>query len=211
MNGVDERLDSPAAARNLPPIQAVLADVLPASGLVLELASGPGQHVVAFAEAFPELTFQPSDPDPLARRSIEAWIRQTGARNVLPPLDLDVSKPDWETALACEVRGAVAINLLHIAPWVVTEGLFRGVAGLLEVGAPLVVYGPFKRDGRHTSPSNRAFDRMLRAQDPMFGVRDLDEVGKLAQRHGLTLDRTVAMPANNLSLVYRRAPGETPA
>lgn len=198
-------MQSLAAARNLPPIQAVLTDVLPAEGLVLELASGPGQHVVAFGAAFPHLTFQPSDPDPQARQSIEAWIRHTGVTNVLPALALDLARDGWQAALAPEVQGVFAINLLHIAPWSVTEGLFRGLGTRLAPGVPLLVYGPFKRGGRHTSASNEAFDRMLRAQDPAFGVRELDDVATLASRHGLDLERIVPMPANNLTVVFRRA------
>jgi len=203
--GADARQYAPAAERNTAPILDVLGRHLPAAGTILEIGSGTGQHVVAFAAARPELTWQPSDPDPAARASIAAWAADAGVDNVPLPLDLDVTADDWTRALARPLQGIVCINLLHIAPWAACAGLMAGAAVLLEPEAPLYLYGPFKQGGRHSAPSNAAFDRYLRAFDPSWGVRDLDAVVDTAGDHGLDLVDVVAMPANNLSLILRRA------
>ena len=196
---------TPAAERNRWPILEALAPLLPAAGRILEAASGPGVHVVTFAEAHPGLRWQPSDPDPAARASIAAWIADSGLANVAPPLDLDVTRPDWpENAGGAGYDGLVTINLLHVAPWAVCEGLMAGAAELLKPGAFLFVYGPFMRDGRHNSEGNRQFDRSLRAQDPALGLRDVDQVAECAAGNGVALIDVVAMPANNRSLVFRR-------
>ena len=181
----------------------MLQRVLPPAGTVLEIASGTGQHVVHFAEALPHLTFQPSDPEPASRASVAAWIAETGAANVRPPRDLDVRSPDWGVAAADAV---VCVNMIHIAPWSCTEGLIAGAARLLPANGPLVLYGPFKRDGAHTAPSNAAFDASLRAQDPDWGIRDLEAVEALGEAHGFALDEVVEMPANNLTVVLRKQP-----
>jgi hypothetical protein len=200
----DARAYAPAVARNRDPILAVLRRVLPERGSVLEAASGSGEHAAYFAAALAGLAWQPSDPDPEARASIAAHRTRAGLPNLLLPLALDVAAADWPVGRADAV---VAINMIHIAPWTATIGLMRGAARLLPSGAPLYLYGPFKIDGRHTAPSNQAFDQgYLRARNPQWGVRDLGEVAALAAAHGLAHVETVAMPANNLSVVFRRAP-----
>ena len=196
-------LTAPAVARNRDPILAVLRDVLPAAGTVLEIASGSGEHAVHFAAALPHLAWQPTDPDAQARGSIAAHAAQAALANLLPPLELDASAPVWPVTRADAV---VSINMIHISPWRATQGLMAGAARLLPAGAPLYLYGPYRQHGQHTAPSNAAFDESLRARDPAWGVRNLDEVVTLAAGHGLALQRTVAMPANNLSVVFRRNP-----
>jgi hypothetical protein len=196
-------LTAPAVARNRDPILTVLREVLPAAGTVLEIASGTGEHAVHFAAALPHLTWQPTDPDAQARTSIAANAAATGLTNLLPPLELDASAPVWPVTRA---DALVSINMIHISPWGATQGLMAGAARVLPAGAPLYLYGPYRRHGQHTAPSNAAFDESLRARDPEWGVRDLDEVVALAAGHGLALQRSVAMPANNLSVIFRRNP-----
>src|SRR5882757_9391450 len=186
-------LTAPAVARNRDPILAVLRDVLPAAGTVLEIASGTGEHAVHFAAALPHLTWQPTDPDSQSRGSIAAHAAQAGLANLKPPLELDASAPVWPVTRADAV---VSINMIHIAPWRAAQGLMAGAARLLPAGAPLYLYGPYRRHGLHTAPSNAAFDKNLRARDPAWGVRDLDEVVALAAALGFALQHTVAMPAN---------------
>ena len=198
--GAEVPLTAPAAERNKEPIRAVLKRVLPARGLVLEIASGTGQHVAHFADAMPHLTWQPSDPDPELRASIRAWIAQTGVSNVRAPLDLDVCRQPWPIAAA---NAVVCINMIHIAPWSATAALMAGAARLLSATGVLVLYGPYRREGRHTASSNEAFDRQLRSSNPDWGVRDLEAVTEVAVSHGLALREVVAMPANNLSVVFR--------
>src|SRR4051812_47992360 len=197
-------LHAAAAERNKGPILTVLKGVLPASGLVLEIASGTGQHVVHFAEAMSHLTWQPSDPDPELRASIRAWIAQTGLSNVRVPLDLDVCRLPWPIEAADAV---VCINMIHIAPWPATPALMAGAARLLPATGLLVLYGPYRREGQHTAPSNAAFDRSLRSSNPDWGVRDLDAVTEAAASHGLELQDVVPMPANNFCVVFRPAVG----
>lgn len=194
-------LHAPATARNRDPILEVLLRVLPPAGLVLEVASGTGEHAAWFAPRLPALSWQPSDPDAVARDSIEAWRQAANAGNLLPPLDLDVRRWPWPVDRA---EAVVAINMIHISPWQATEGLLRGAATLLGPGAPLVLYGPFRREGRHTAPSNEAFDADLRMRDPSWGVRDLEAVTEAAEAFDLV--EVVAMPANNLTVVLRRRP-----
>lgn len=197
----DARRFAPATLRNRQPILAVLREVLPDTGTVLEVASGSGEHAVFFAEALPGLHWQPSDADPAARASIVAWTESLGLQNVCCPLALDAAAPDWPVEAA---DALVCINMIHISPWASAEGLFAGAARLLPAGAPLVLYGPFKRGGAHTAPSNAEFDEGLKAQDPRWGVRDLETVADLAAANGFTLDRVVEMPANNLTVVFRK-------
>jgi len=197
----DPRVYAPAVARNREPILAVLRRVLPATGLVLEVASGSGEHAAFFAAALPGVSWQPSDPDPHARASIAAFRDAGAPPNLLPPVALDASAAAWPVAGAAAV---VCINMIHIAPWSASEGLMAGVARVLPARGVLYLYGPYKEDGRHTAPSNEAFDVDLRARDPRWGVRDLGEVIALARRHGLTHRETVVMPANNRSVVFRR-------
>jgi len=201
----DARQYAPAAVRNLQPILGVLSRHLPETGTILEIGSGTGQHVVAFAAAHPGLSWRPSEPDPVLRASTAAWVADAGLANVGAPLDLDVMAENWERALDRSLAGIVCINLLHIAPWAACEGLMAGAGALLEPGAPLYLYGAFRRGGAHTAPSNAAFDRALRAYDPAWGVRDLEAVAACAAGHGLELVDVVPMPANNLSVLLRRA------
>ena len=195
----DPRRFAPAAARNRDPILAALRDVLPGRGVVLEVASGSGEHAVHFAAAFPALTFQPSDPDADARASIDAWAE--GVANIRPALALDAAASSWPVEGADAV---VCINMIHIAPWSACEGLTRGAAAILPAGAPLVLYGPFKRGGRHTAPSNAEFDADLRARNPEWGVRNLEDVAALAAASGFGPPQVTEMPANNLVVVFRR-------
>lgn len=198
----DKRIFAPAAARNRGPILDVLRQVLPAQGLVLEIASGSGEHVVHFATALPGLTFQPTDLSADAQASVAAWIAETGLANVRPPLRLDVTEPLWPVERADAILCA---NMIHISPWRATEGLFAGARAILPSRAPLCLYGPYKRDGRHTAPSNADFDASLRARDPEWGVRDLEAVAALAADNGFAGPDVYEMPANNLSVVFRRA------
>jgi hypothetical protein len=195
---------APAAERNTGPILAALGPHLPSVGTILEIGSGTGQHVIAFAAAHPELSWLPSDPDPAARASIAAWTAAADLANVGAPLDVDVMAEDWTRALDTPLQGLVCINLLHIAPWGACAGLMAGAGPLLERGAPLYLYGPFKQGGRHTAPSNAQFDRYLRMYDPAWGVRDLEAVVGCATDCGLDLVGQVPMPANNLSVILRR-------
>ena len=205
MNRTDAACHAPAAARNADAIIAALRDVLPVAGTALEIGSGPGQHIVALADAFPSIHWIPSDPEPRARASIAERAEASGNRNIAAPLDLDVTARDWNTALDGPLDAMVCINVLHITPWAVCEGLMTGAGRLLVPGAPLYLYGPYKRGGAHTAPSNEAFDRSLRQRDPAWGVRDLDDVVDRAEAAGLGLDRIIAMPVNNLSVILRRA------
>jgi SAM-dependent methyltransferase len=198
----DLRRSSPAALRNRDPILTVLRAELPPEGLVLELASGTGEHVVHFAAALPRLDFQPSDPSPEARASIAAHAGAAAVANVRPPLALDAADPaSWPDAAFAAV---LAINLAHISPWAVTLGLLAGAARHLAASAPLLLYGPFLRPDRPLEPSNAAFDADLRACNPEWGVRRLADLDREAALQGLTRTRLVEMPANNLLLIYRR-------
>ncbi|KVU25253.1 SAM-dependent methyltransferase [Burkholderia ubonensis] len=197
------RLSAPAAERNRGPILDVLRRVLPARGDVLEIASGTGQHVVHFAAGLPGLHWRPSDPDAQARRSIAAWIAQAGLSNVDAPLAFDVRDASWPFAA---LDAIVCINMIHIAPWACAEALFAGASRVLRPGGVLVLYGPYRREGRHTAPSNAAFDAQLRSRDPSWGVRDLETVVALGLDRGLDCIEVVEMPANNLSVVFRRLP-----
>jgi SAM-dependent methyltransferase len=192
---------APAAARNREPILRVLRDYLPRPALVLEIASGTGEHAVWFSSALPALTWQPTDHDPEALRSIAAWRDMSGPPNLLPPLRLDAAADTWPVAQADAV---VAINMVHIAPWTATQELIAGAARVLTQGGLLFLYGPFREGGMHTGAGNAAFDADLRARDPSWGIRDLDDIAALARLHGLMGPERIAMPANNLSVVFRR-------
>ena len=193
---------SPSALRNAAPITDLLRTVLPPSGLVLEIASGTGEHAVHFARAFPELHWQPSDPDDASIASIAAHAGAAKLPNLSAPLRLDVTGRPWPVARA---DAAVCINMIHISPWAATVALMEGAGSALVPGAPLVLYGPFLREGVETAPGNVAFDADLRRRDPRWGLRDLGAVAELASRHGLDRPSVHEMPANNLMLVFRRA------
>ena len=197
----EPRHGAPAAERNKDAILAVLSRVLPPSGLVVEIASGTGQHVVHFADALPRLTWQPTEPDPEMRLAIADRLAEIDLPNVLAPLDLDVCRPDWPVEHADAV---LCINMIHISPWRAAEQLICGCERILRPGGVLVLYGPYRRFGRHTAPSNEAFDASLRRRDPQWGVRDLETVVETAKRHGLDLSEIVEMPVNNLSVVLVR-------
>ena len=192
---------APATERNREPILAVLRQVLPASGTVLEIASGTGQHAAHFAAALPGITWQPSDPDATWRESIAAWAVHAGTTNVLPPLALDVRAEPWGIDA---VAAIVCINMVHISPWAATEALFAGAGKRLGPGGVLYLYGPYRRDGAHTAPSNAAFDAQLRVADAEWGVRDMEAVIALGAAQGMTCDTPIPMPANNFSLVFRK-------
>jgi hypothetical protein len=198
---MDPRHHAPAAARNREPIREVLARELPARGSVLEIASGSGEHAVHFARAFPDLAWQPSDASEAALASIAAWRADAQLANLGAPIALDVTAAVWPIAHADAI---VCINLIHIAPWDAALGLVAGAARLLETGALLYLYGPYRFGGAFTAPSNAEFDRSLRERDPRWGVRDVDELARAAGVHRLALRGAVAMPANNHSLIFRR-------
>jgi SAM-dependent methyltransferase len=197
--GVNVRARSPAVARNRAPILEVLRGVLPARGLVLELACGTGEHAAFFAQALPSLEWQPTDKNATGFAGVEAHRAAAGAPNLRPPLVLDATAASWPVPRA---EAVVSINMIHIAPWAATKGLIAGAARTLVDGGVLFVYGPFKRGGAHTAESNRRFDEDLRARDSSWGVRDLDDVTALAADHGFRRTEVVAMPANNLSVVF---------
>jgi hypothetical protein len=198
-----DKRHAPATARNREAIVDVLCGVLPEQGTVLEVASGSGEHVVHFAQAFPALRWQPSDPDPAALKSIAAWAAEAGLSNVAQPVMLDASAGDWPVDSADAI---LCINMIHISPWEATLGLLRGASRLLPEGAPLYLYGPYLQAGVETAPSNLAFDQSLRSRNPAWGLRDVADVEAAAEKEGFQLERVVPMPANNLSLIFRRGP-----
>ena len=195
----DARRHAPATARNREPILTALHPHLPRRGLVLEVASGTGEHAAFFAAALPHLVFQPSDPEPGNLVSCDAWA--AGLANLRPALALDVTAQPWPVGKADAVFCA---NMIHIAPWAAAVGLMRGAALVLPPGGPLALYGPFRRGGAHTAPSNAAFDAQLRAQDPRWGVRDLEAVTALGEAASFAPPLVQEMPANNLLLIFRR-------
>ncbi len=196
---------APATRRNRDPILAVLKRTLPRTGTVLEIASGTGEHAAWFAHHLPDLTWQPSDPDPEMRASITAWAASAGWTNLKAPLTLDTTDPELPKAdLAADLVAIVNINMIHIAPWAACVGLMRAAGRLLPDGGILYLYGPFRRFGDHTAPSNAAFDASLRARDPEWGVRDLEDVEACATDNGIAIEDVTAMPANNFSAVFRR-------
>jgi SAM-dependent methyltransferase len=193
---------APSTARNREPILAVLAAALPASGLVLEIAAGAGEHAVFNAAALPGLQWLPTDPDADALDSIRAWRDHAGLPNLLAPIRLDAGDPDgWPIKAADAI---VNINMIHISPWSATEGLMRGAGRILSPGGTLFLYGPYLERDTPTAPSNLAFNESLMRRNPQWGIRHLDEVTALAARHGLALAARTSMPANNLALVFRR-------
>jgi Protein of unknown function (DUF938) len=197
----DDRQNAPATLRNRDFILDVLRDVLPTTGVILEVACGSGEHVVHFARSLPSLIFQPSDPDPDARLSVAAWVKATGVTNVRAPIALDALHSVWPIASA---DGIICINMTHISPWEATVGLIKGAAAILPSRSPLYLYGPYIREGFATAPSNRAFDRSLRGRNPSWGLRDLEVVTATAQSAGFSRPVITEMPANNLSVVFRR-------
>lgn len=192
---------APATARNRQPLADVLAAELPASGLLLEIASGTGEHAVFFAERFPGLDWLPSDPDADARSSIAAWREEANLANLRAPMMLDAAAEEWPVS---QVEAILCVNMVHISPVEATQGLMAGAGRILTAGAPLVLYGPYLESGVETAPSNMAFDHSLKARNPLWGLRDIDWIDGLATQNGLERTRRITMPANNLTLVYRR-------
>jgi len=195
------RSSAPAAQRNREPIADVLVDWLPPSGLVLEIASGTGEHAVYFAERFPALEWQPSDVHPDALQSIDAWITTVELPNVRAPLVVDAASSDWPIGRADAI---LSINMVHISPWASALGLIKAAAGLLGPGAPLILYGPWLSANQPAAPSNLEFDRDLKRRDPEWGLRSVEEFSDAAAASGLELVETRHMPANNMMLLYRR-------
>jgi hypothetical protein len=206
----DGRLDAAAFHRNHEPIWAVLEKFLAGkSGDVVEAGSGTGQHVVHFATHTPDITWWPSDLNERHLTSIEAWRAHSGLPNIRPPLRIDLTDPDWcpqmhDGSGPAELLAVFCANVIHIAPWRVAEGLFAGAARYLRGDGRLFLYGPFKREGKHTALSNAVFDTSLREQDPEWGVRDIADLEKLAKAVGFALVETTDMPANNLMLAFGR-------
>ena len=212
----DARQYAPATQRNREPILEVLLQVLPPTGTVLEVSSGTGEHAIFFAPRLYPRKWIPSDPNPVARASIAAWREQCPADNLYPPIALDARDPIWSVERdelpeplqdidfkRDPIVAIININMIHIAPWSACLGLMAGARRILSQGGILYLYGPFKQGGKHTAPSNAAFDESLRMQNPEWGVRDLDEVVAVAQAQNLFLVGTYAMPANNLSVIFQ--------
>ncbi|MCI4677199.1 class I SAM-dependent methyltransferase [Rhodoblastus acidophilus] len=198
---IDPRLHAPAVARNRDAILAILRGVLPRRGLALEIGSGTGEHIVHFAAALPLLTFQPSDIDPNARASIDAWVAWKRTWNVRPAIALDARRPPRPI---CTADAVFCIDLLHVAPWPATEGLFYQAYDLLPPGARLFIHGPFLRDGVETAPALRAFDARLRAQNPEWGLRELAAVEAVARDNDFSELEIIETAANNLGLIFRK-------
>ena len=191
---------APATARNSEQLAEVLAEELPASGLVLEIASGSGEHAVFLARRFPALDWQPSDHDAEAMASVDAWAAEAGCANLRPAIALDAAQANWPIAAADAV---LCVNMVHISPWSAAVGLLTGAGRILTSGAPLVLYGPFIEPGRETAPSNLAFDQSLKQRNSEWGLRNTADLDALASSSGLVRTVRHAMPANNLVLVYR--------
>lgn len=194
---------SPAAERNKDPILTVLESLLPETGTVLEIASGTGQHICFFAQALPGIHWQPSEPDAASSEAIGVRIRESGVGNVAPAIALDVMEPIWPVAERYDA--VLCINMVHISPWRATHALLRGAARHLPTQGKLVLYGPYLEDGK-AAPSNLEFDASLKRRNPEWGLRELDEVTRVAATHGLHRQQVVRMPANNLTVVFSRAP-----
>jgi hypothetical protein len=213
----DTRQYAPATQRNREPILEVLLQVLPKNGTILEIASGSGEHAIFFAPRLSPRKWLPSDPNPQLRASITAWSEHFPCDNLYPPLELDASLPIWtveekilpewlsEGLKDSPIAAIVNINMIHISPWSACLGLMAGAGRILPPGGILYLYGPFKQGGEHTAPSNAAFDASLRAQNPEWGVRELEEVVAVASTQHLKLKQTYQMPANNLSVVFQRS------
>lgn len=197
----DDRRSAPAALRNREPIAQVLGDWLPESGLVLEIASGTGEHSAYFAETFPALDWQPSDVHPDALRSVAAWCAAAGLANLREPVVLDSASADWPIGSADAV---LSINMAHISPWQASLGLIAGAARVLPQGGPLILYGPWLKKGIETAPSNLAFDADLKRRNPEWGLRQVEDFAQAAAKKGLSFDEWRPMPANNLMLLFRK-------
>lgn len=198
----DELLHSPATERNKKPILEVLRHILPSTGLILEIASGTGQHVVHFARELPNLFWQPTDPDEASRATIVARLRAANLDNVKEPMALDVLSTHWPVNLSDAI---LCINMIHISPWAATEALFLKAKHVLSSAGVLYLYGPYRQSGRHTEASNESFDTSLRSHNSEWGIRNLEDVTRIAELQGFVLETTMDMPANNLSVIFRNA------
>lgn len=196
---------SPSSDRNTAPILGVLQDRLPDKGRALEIGSGSGQHAAAFAKTFAGITWVPSDPEPQARESIAAWSEEVQLANLAAALDLDAARDDWFEDAGAPYDAMLAINVIHISAWPTTKGLMRGAGRLLKPAGMLYLYGPFRRNGEHTSESNVRFEEWLKGLSPEYGVRDLGDVESEASIHGMALEEVIEMPANNFSVIFRKA------
>jgi hypothetical protein len=205
----DARQYAPATQRNREAILAVLSRVLPPNGNILEISSGTGEHAIFFAPHLSPRHWYPSDPNPLALASINAWREHYPCDRLHPPLQIDTRDRVWSIEKQkITINAIVNINMIHIAPWSACLGLMAGANRLLKQGGILYLYGPFQQEGKHTAPSNYAFDESLRAQNPEWGVRHLEEVIETGRKNNLKLLEVVSMPANNLSLIFQRQEGE---
>lgn len=204
----DQRKFAPATQRNREPILEVLLEILPQNGTILEVASGTGEHAVFFSQHLAPRQWLPSDPNPELRASIRAWAEYLPCDHLKPPLDLDANSPVWpvekDPLPEPPISAIVNINMIHISPWSACLGLMAGAGRILPPGGILYLYGPYKQNGEHTAPSNTVFDESLQAQDPAWGVRNLEDVVKSAEAQNLTLIKVHPMPANNFSLVFAR-------
>ncbi len=201
----DQRLDYPATSRNREVILDVLRDCLPEQGTVLEIASGSGQHINYFAQHLPQLSWQPSDPEPAARASIDAWrLAHNVEKQVQPAVDIDARVDIWSIAHIRDLTAILSINMIHISPWAATRGLLRNAGRVLPPGGVLYLYGPFKVGGVHVAQSNADFDLSLQTDNPQWGVRNLDDVAEEALKQNFQLMKTVRMPANNFSVIFHR-------
>ena len=201
----DQRMFSPSAARNSAPILGVLERVLPATGVVLEIGCGTGEHAVCFAKAMPNLIWQPSDTDTNSRASTASWIKFVGLKNVPAPLDINVCSTLWGVEETAPLDAIVSINMVHIAPWAASLGLFAGAGHLLRTGGLLILYGPFMRGGVHNAGSNADFDVSLKARNPSWGVRDLADLERVGEASGISLREIIEMPSNNAIVVFSKS------
>jgi SAM-dependent methyltransferase len=192
---------APATQRNRDAIADVLRDVLPKQGTVLEIASGTGEHMVHFAARFPNLDWQPSDYDAAGLESIAAWSAEAALPNIAPPVQIDASVPDWPVTTADAI---LCINMIHIAPWTAAEGLMAGAGQVLPNGGVLYLYGPYREQAVPTATSNEDFDVSLKSRNLAWGLRSVEDVVALAATHGIAFEARISMPANNLSLVFRK-------
>ncbi|MFK7842134.1 MAG: DUF938 domain-containing protein [Sphingorhabdus sp.] len=197
-----EQRHAPATLRNRDAIVAVLETILPSSGTVLEIASGTGEHAIYFGRKFSQLTFQPSDPDPVNQQSIAAWTARENVANILSPLELDTMARSWNIE---QPSAILCINMIHIAPWEASIGLFEKAGKLLASGAPLFLYGPYFRDDVETAQGNLDFERSLKSRNLQWGIRDVADIDGLASSNGFVRESLTEMPANNISLVYRKS------
>lgn len=200
----DARLFSPSSERNKGPLFEALSDELVSGARVLEIASGSGEHAVHFCTARPDLIWQPSDIAEDALTSIAAWRTATNLQNIMAPLILDVTEKTWWRAVEGPIDFVLSCNMIHISPQATMPGLIAGAGALLGTGGMLALYGPFKKDGIHNSASNEEFDRSLKSRDPQWGIRDIDDIVREANRVGISFEREVAMPANNRVLLFRK-------